>query len=128
MMIELFPGLSPKYIKNLMDSNPDIEGANYKSFSRIGNTSTNDEFLNTLEAITKRIFGTWYNSMCVSGGIKMPLYESTQIYYQKNWYYKRWWFDIRGCSYQNDVSFREETKYNEIKNYFSVSIAGEQTV
>lgn len=126
MMIELFPGLNPKYIKNLMDSNPDIEGLIIKAFGS-GNTSTNDDFLNILETITKKNIPVLDITQCVSGSVKMPLYESTDILSKIG--------IINGGDLTSEAALTKmmyllgkKLNTNEIKNYFSVSIAGEQTV
>ncbi|MBC2855762.1 MAG: asparaginase [Cetobacterium sp.] len=78
LVIELFPGLKPKYLKALIDSSTDLKGIILRTFGN-GNAPTEKEFLDVLEYISKKDIIIINITQCITGSVKMGLYETSAL-------------------------------------------------
>ena len=76
MVIEIFPGLQPRYIKNMIDANPELKGIVLKTFGN-GNAPTKKEFLDVIEYINSKGIVVVDITQCTKGFVKMGLYEAS---------------------------------------------------
>jgi len=76
VLIEIFPGLRPSYIKNIFENNTDIRGVVLKTYGN-GNAPTNDEFIEVMEYINSRGIVVVNITQCTTGTVKMGLYEAS---------------------------------------------------
>ncbi len=76
LLLELFPGLNSKYISDFIESNKNIKALILKTYGS-GNTPTSEDFIETLKSISKKGIPILDITQCISGSVKMPLYEST---------------------------------------------------
>jgi len=118
--LELFPGLNPSYISSFIESNKNIKALILKTYGS-GNTPTSEEFINTLEIPILDI------TQCISGSVRMPLYESTDKLSKLG--------IINGSDITSEAGLTKmmyllgkKLNLKEIKEAFSTSICGEQTV
>lgn len=75
IVLELFPGLKPKYLKTIFENN-NIKGVILKTFGN-GNAPTNDEFLDVLRYISSKGIVIVDITQCTRGFVKMGLYEAS---------------------------------------------------
>ena len=76
IILELFPGLNPQYLKSIFESTNEIKGVILKTFGN-GNAPTNEEFLNVLKYISSKGIVIVDITQCTKGFVKMGLYESS---------------------------------------------------
>ncbi|MGL6119444.1 MAG: asparaginase, partial [Fusobacteriaceae bacterium] len=76
LVVELFPGLQPSFIKKIVESNPEIKGIILKTFGN-GNAPTGKEFLDTIKSITENGVIVVDITQCTKGFVKMGLYEAS---------------------------------------------------
>ena len=75
IVLELFPGLKPAYLKTIFENNS-IKGVILKTFGN-GNAPTNKEFLEVLEYISSKGIVIVDITQCTRGFVKMGLYEAS---------------------------------------------------
>ena len=75
IVLELFPGLKPAYLKTIFENNS-IKGVILKTFGN-GNAPTNKEFLDVLEYISSKGIVIVDITQCTRGFVKMGLYEAS---------------------------------------------------
>lgn len=126
IMLELFPGMNPKYLKEFFKIDSDIKALVLKTYGS-GNTPTNDNFINTLKAISDKGIPILDVTQCVSGSVKMPLYESTDTLAKMG--------VISGSDITSEAAITKmmyllgkNLSLAEIKESFKISICGEQTI
>lgn len=73
---DIVPGMNPKVLVNMIDSNPDIKGIVLKTFGN-GNAPTTDEFFQALDYICKKGVVIVNITQCPTGFVKMGLYETS---------------------------------------------------
>ena len=76
IILELFPGLNPQYLKIIFESTNEIKGVILKTFGN-GNAPTNEEFLDVLKYISSKGIVIVDITQCTKGFVKMGLYESS---------------------------------------------------
>lgn len=76
ILLEIFPGLKPSYIKNIFENNDDIKGVILKTYGN-GNAPTNDEFIEVMEYINSKGIVVVNITQCTTGTVKMGLYEAS---------------------------------------------------
>lgn len=126
VMLELFPGMQPKYLKAFFNNDSTIKGLVLKTYGS-GNTPTNDEFINTLKYISDKNIPILDVTQCVSGGVKMPLYESTDTLVKMG--------VMGGSDITSEAAITKlmyllgkNLSLEEIKKASQTSICGEQTI
>ena len=125
LLLELFPGLHSKYISNFIESNKNIKALILKTYGS-GNTPTSEDFIETLKSISKKGIPILDITQCISGSVKMPLYESTDKLSKLG--------IINGSDITSEAGLTKmmyllgkNLSLQEIKNAFTISICGEQT-
>ena len=126
LLLELFPGLHSKYISDFIESNKNIKALILKTYGS-GNTPTSEDFIETLKSISKKGIPILDITQCISGSVKMPLYESTDKLSKLG--------IINGSDITSEAGLTKmmyllgkNLSLQEIKNAFTISICGEQTV
>ena len=126
LLLELFPGLNSKYISDFIESNKNIKALILKTYGS-GNTPTSEEFINTLKTIVEKEIPILDITQCISGSVRMPLYESTDKLSKLG--------IINGSDITSEAGLTKmmyllgkKLNLKEIKEAFSTSICGEQTV
>jgi len=76
LLVEIFPGLKPSYIKSMFENNTDIRGVVLKTYGN-GNAPTNDEFIEVMEYINSQGIVIVNITQCTTGTVKMGLYEAS---------------------------------------------------
>lgn len=74
--LDIVPGMNPKLLINIIDSNPDIKGIVLKTFGN-GNAPTTDEFFQALDYVCKKGIVVVNITQCPTGFVKMGLYETS---------------------------------------------------
>ena len=92
-----------------------------------GNTPTSEDFINTLKTIVEKGIPILDITQCISGSVRMPLYESTDKLSKLG--------IINGSDITSEAGLTKmmyllgkKLNLKEIKEAFSTSICGEQTV
>ena len=76
IILELFPGLNPQYLKSIFENTNEIKGVILKTFGN-GNAPTSEEFLNVLKYISSKGIVIVDITQCTKGFVKMGLYEAS---------------------------------------------------
>ena len=76
IVLELFPGLDPDYLKSLFYGETDIKGVILKTYGN-GNAPTNKKFIDVLKYITSKGIVIVDITQCTRGFVKMGLYEAS---------------------------------------------------
>lgn len=76
LIVEIFPGMNPLYIKTLVETHPEIKGVILKTYGN-GNAPTTESFIATLKAIINSGVVVVNISQCATGAVKMGLYEAS---------------------------------------------------
>lgn len=74
--LDIVPGMNPKILVNIVDSNPEIKGIVLKTFGN-GNAPTTEEFFNALQYICDKGVVVVNITQCPTGFVKMGLYETS---------------------------------------------------
>ncbi|MDO4690264.1 MAG: asparaginase [Fusobacterium sp.] len=126
IMLELFPGMNPKYLREFFKIDSDIEALILKTYGS-GNTPTDSYFIDSLKSIAEQGIPILDVTQCVSGSVKMPLYESTDTLSKMG--------VISGSDITSEAAITKmmyllgkKLSLEEIKKAFKLSICGEQTV
>ncbi len=79
IILEIFPGLKPSYLKQIFESIEDIKGVILKTYGN-GNAPTNKEFIDVINFIASKGIVIVNITQCTTGTVKMGMYEaSTKI-------------------------------------------------
>lgn len=126
IMLELFPGMDPKYLKLFFENNSKIKALILKTYGS-GNTPTSTDFIETLKYIANKDIPILDVTQCISGSVKMPLYESTDTLSKMG--------IISGGDITSEAAITKmmyllgkNFTTKEIKEAFTTSICGEQTI
>lgn len=76
LVIEIFPGMNPQYIKTLVESHCEIKGVILKTYGN-GNAPTSNSFITTLKSIIDSGVVVVNITQCATGAVKMGLYEAS---------------------------------------------------
>ncbi|WP_394697931.1 asparaginase [uncultured Ilyobacter sp.] len=76
IIIEIFPGLKPSYLKNIFESIVDVKGVILKTYGN-GNAPTNNEFIDVINFITSKGIVVINITQCTTGTVKMGMYEAS---------------------------------------------------
>lgn len=76
LVIEIFPGLNPQYIKTLVESHCEIKGVILKTYGN-GNAPTSNSFITALKSIIDSGVVVVNITQCATGAVKMGLYEAS---------------------------------------------------
>lgn len=76
IILELFPGLNPAYLKTIFENTNEIKGVILKTFGN-GNAPTSQEFLDVLKYISSKGIVIVDITQCTKGFVKMGLYEAS---------------------------------------------------
>jgi len=76
LIVEIFPGMNPQYIKTLVESHSEINGVILKTYGN-GNAPTTDNFVSTLKSIIDSGVVVVNITQCATGAVKMGLYEAS---------------------------------------------------
>lgn len=76
IILELFPGLNPAYLKSIFENSSEIKGVILKTFGN-GNAPTSQEFLDVLKYIASKEIVIVDITQCTKGFVKMGLYEAS---------------------------------------------------
>ncbi|MEG0398557.1 MAG: asparaginase, partial [Cetobacterium sp.] len=76
IIIEIFPGFNPVYIKTIVDAHPEIKGIILKTYGN-GNAPTSETFIDTLRDIMSKDVAVVNVTQCATGAVKMGLYEAS---------------------------------------------------
>lgn len=76
IVLELFPGLNPAYLKTIFENTNEIKGVILKTFGN-GNAPTSQEFLDVLKYISSKGIVIVDITQCTKGFVKMGLYEAS---------------------------------------------------
>ncbi|MGL5355384.1 MAG: asparaginase [Cetobacterium sp.] len=76
LIVEIFPGMNPLYIKTLVEVHSEIKGIILKTYGN-GNAPTSEEFISSLEYIINSGVSVVNISQCATGAVKMGLYEAS---------------------------------------------------
>ena len=76
LIVEIFPGMNPLYIKTLVEAHSEIKGIILKTYGN-GNAPTSESFITALEAIIDSGVVVVNISQCATGAVKMGLYEAS---------------------------------------------------
>lgn len=76
IVLELFPGLDPDYLKSIFYGETDIKGVILKTYGN-GNAPTNKKFIDVLKYISSKGIVIVDITQCTRGFVKMGLYEAS---------------------------------------------------
>ena len=76
LILELFPGIKPEFLKNLFASMNGLKGVVLKTYGN-GNAPTSDEFIEVIEYLDSMGIIVVNISQCTTGTVKMGLYEAS---------------------------------------------------
>ncbi|ADO84279.1 asparaginase (plasmid) [Ilyobacter polytropus DSM 2926] len=76
IIIEIFPGLKPSYLKNIFESIGDLKGVILKTYGN-GNAPTNVDFIDVINSLTSRGIVVINITQCTTGTVKMGMYEAS---------------------------------------------------
>lgn len=126
IIIEVFPGLKPSYIKNMIDCNPDLKGIILKTFGN-GNAPTNKEFLDVIHYINSKNIVVVDITQCPTGFVKMGLYEASAKMVDAG--------VVGGADLTPEAAITKlmyllgkNLSPQEVKDAMKIDIAGEQTI
>lgn len=81
MMLELFPAMKLSYLENILNSCENLKVIILKTYGT-GNTPSDEKFFELLENIIAKGIIIIDVTQCLSGKVKMPLYQSTDKLYK----------------------------------------------
>jgi len=126
VLIEIFPGLKPEYIKNIFEANPDIRGVVLKTYGN-GNAPTNDKFIEVMEYINSKGIVVVNITQCTTGTVKMGLYEASARLLDAG--------VVSGLDLTPEAAIAKlmhllgkSTDVEEVKKLMQIDICGEQTL
>lgn len=76
LVLELFPGIKPSFLKSLFASMIGLRGVVLKTYGN-GNAPTSDEFIEVIDYLTSKGIIVVNISQCTTGMVKMGLYEAS---------------------------------------------------
>lgn len=76
LMLELFPGIKPEFLKKIFSSVKNLKGVVLKTYGN-GNAPTSDEFIEVIEFLNSLGIIVVNISQCTTGTVKMGLYEAS---------------------------------------------------
>lgn len=125
ILLDIFPGLKPSYLRKIFESIEDIKGVILKTYGN-GNAPTSDEFLEVINYISSRDIIILNISQCSTGSVRMGLYEASTNLIKAG--------VISGLDLTPEAALAKlmyllgkTTDTVEIKKLISLNICGEQT-
>lgn len=125
IVFELFPGFNPEYMKNIVDSHPELAGIILKTYGN-GNAPTTKEFIDVLKYIVEKNIIIVNISQCSTGSVKMGLYEASSALKDLG--------IINGKDMTPEAALSKlmyllgkNLSYNDLKYYMENSLVGELT-
>jgi L-asparaginase len=125
IILDIFPGLKPSYLRNIFESIDDIKGVILKSYGN-GNAPTSEEFLEVMNYIASKGIVIVNITQCPKGSVKMGLYEASTNLIKAG--------VVSGSDLTPEAALTKlmyllgKTKdTDEVKKLISLNICGEQT-